>query len=75
MRTLLTILLIAFIVYYLFKLFGKFLLSRIFKNIESEMNNDSSSFRKEGEVTIQKGKNKNNKTKDVGEYVDFEEMN
>ncbi len=74
MKTLLTILLVAFIVYYFFKYLGRFLLSKIFKNLESRMNDNNYTEKKEGEVTIQKGQDKNNRGKGVGEYVDFEEM-
>lgn len=76
MVTLFKILLFGIVIYYFFKLAGKFLLSFLFKNIESKLNNTAGDYntKTEGELTIQNNTKKNNNTKNVGEYVDFEEI-
>ncbi len=76
MKTFLIILLVALIVYYILKYLGRFLLLRMFRNLENKMNDANSNYdnNKEGDVTIQNKQTKNHKTKDVGEYVDFEEV-
>ncbi len=72
----LRILLIAVLVYYIIKFLGRFLFARFLRNFESKMNGSQEIYknRKEGEVTVQTQQQKNNKSKDVGEYIDFEEI-
>ncbi len=76
MSTLLKILLIAIAVYYFLKFAGRILLSRFYKKMGTKMRQDYDSYEQkaEGEVTITNTERKQNNTKDVGEYVDFEEM-
>ncbi len=75
MKTLFTIILIIIIIYYVLKYVGRFLLFKFLKDMNSKMNQtENYSEQKEGEVTIQNKKSKNNQTQNVGEYVDFEEI-
>ncbi len=75
MKTFLTIILIALIVYYILKYLGRFLLYRMMNKFGADLNeNDNMTNKQEGDVSIQNKQKKNNKTRDIGEYVDFEEI-
>lgn len=85
MSGLLRIIIIFFIVYYIFKLFTRYilpaLLGNFIKSRMSEMNKhnnqkNESSKRKEGETVIDSASQQNKKhyPKNTGEYIDFEEI-
>lgn len=81
-RTILIILLIYFGVKILARLFSPFLAKFVIKKAEQrfgqQFNNQKQrrqeSVKKEGEVTIDKIPNRKASNKDVGDYVDFEEI-
>jgi low affinity Fe/Cu permease len=76
-----TLLLIA-IVYFVIKLFTRYLLPNIVENklkdIQKKMNEQQRqqerSGKREGEVTIEYGRKHNSQDKAKGEYIDFEEI-
>lgn len=72
------ILFISFAIYYLLKSMGRFFLPALFRDFQKNnagRNNNYYQQRKEGEVTIQNyNKKSNNNSKNIGEYVDFEEI-
>lgn len=75
---LLKIIFIAFAIYYLLKSVGRFLLPALFRNIQQNTGSRNGGYyqnKREGEVTIQnQSKKNNNYSKNIGEYVDFEEI-
>ncbi|KJD32749.1 hypothetical protein PW52_15435 [Tamlana sedimentorum] len=82
-RTILIILLIYFGIKILARLFMPFFLKFVAKKAEARFGDQFSQFerqrnqqkaKKEGEVTIDKIPNTKTSSKDVGEYVDFEEI-
>jgi hypothetical protein len=82
-RTLLIILLIYYGIKILSRLFAPLLLKYIAKKAEQKFGDQFGQFqqkpsqqqqKKEGEVTIDKMPNTKSSNKDVGEYVDYEEI-
>ncbi|AXP82410.1 hypothetical protein CJ739_3348 [Mariniflexile rhizosphaerae] len=82
-RTLLIILLIYYGIKILSRLFAPLLLKYIAKKAEQKFGDQFGQFqqrsqqqqqKKEGEVTIDKMPNAKSSNKDVGEYVDYEEI-
>lgn len=86
MGTLLRIILIIIIIYYLFKLIGRYLFPYLLKNQVEKMKKKQEQAQKdymnqrkeqEGKVTIDYNSKKNQQKKDTdqtGEYVDYEEI-
>ncbi len=81
----LKVILIILLIYYglkvLSRLFAPLLVKYISKKAEQKFGGQFGSFnnrqeppKKEGEVTIEKMPNKKSSNKDVGEYVDYEEI-
>ncbi len=74
-----------FVFYYIFKFIGKFIMPLIFKKAVSTMEKKykaqqgQSSYSepkvKEGETVIDKKPSPEKKSNNVGEYIDFEELN
>lgn len=70
------------IVYFAFRLFSRHVLPFIVDNkmkemqkkMREEQNRQKQSGKQEGDITIMYRKNSNNNNRDVGEYVDFEEV-
>ena len=83
-KVILIILLIYFGIKILFRWFGpmllKYFLKKIGKHVEKKFrgfdtSRDQQKKRKEGDVTIEKKpKNKRKSNKDVGDYIDYEEI-
>ena len=74
---LLKIALFAFAAYYILKSVVRFLLPPALRDLEKKMRNQKQAYqnKKEGEVTIEKQREKtNNYGKGIGEYIDFEEI-
>ena len=79
-------LLIILLVYYLLKILARWFAPKLFsfavKRTEKHFNEQFGNFqstveeeRSEGDISIDKGPTKKNKTsKDIGEYIDFEEI-
>jgi len=71
--------------YYIFKFIGKFIMPLLFKKAVSKMEKKMREQQgeqpftdtnvKEGETVIDKKPSPKKKSKDVGEYIDFEELN
>ncbi|NTW34150.1 MAG: DUF4834 family protein [Bacteroidetes bacterium] len=62
---------------YLFPLLIKYFIKRVSKKFQENINNaaDEQSYKKEGETHIEyNSEKKQNKSSEVGEYVDFEEI-
>ncbi|MFV0566958.1 MAG: DUF4834 family protein [Flavobacteriaceae bacterium] len=81
LRTILIILLIYYGLKILSRLFAPLLFKYISKKAEQRFGGQFGSFRqqqepqkKEGEITIEKMPNQKSSNKDVGEYVDYEEI-
>lgn len=81
--TFLRVIFILILTYYLFKLVGRYLLpwllKRFMKNVQNKYSqnagNTNNQSKKEGEVNIKYSpKDKKNKDEDIGEYVDFEDL-
>jgi len=72
------ILFISFAIYYLLKSLGRIFLPAVFRNLERNGAGRSNGYyqqKREGEVTIQNyNKKPNDRSKNIGEYVDFEEV-
>jgi hypothetical protein len=75
---LIKVILFAFAIYYILKSVMKFLLPPAFRNLEKKMreqNQGNYQRKKEGEVTIKNNiKKKDDYGKNIGEYIDFEEI-
>ncbi|CAM1372576.1 DUF4834 family protein [Tenacibaculum xiamenense] len=79
LRTLLIILLVYYAVKFVVKLFGPYLLKKavdkVQKKAQSQYGNQQETTVEEGKTVIDKKPNNvKNSNKDVGEYVDFEEI-
>lgn len=70
--------LFAYAVYYVFKSVARFFLPFMFKDFQQKMNGNGQNQHKnkrEGEVTIEyKGTGKKSFDKNIGEYIDYEEI-
>ena len=77
LKTLLIFILVYTIFKYVMRLLAPFILKSIAKKAESHFRNHSgpkSPNQKEGEISIDKMPNSKSSNKDVGEYVDYEEV-
>ena len=77
LKTLLIFVLVYTIFKYLMRLFAPFIVKSIAKKAEAHFRNQSAPkppTQKEGEVTIDKMPNSKTSNNDVGEYVDYEEV-
>ncbi len=82
MKVLAIIILTYFLIKYLFRIFAPILIKRFAKKMQDRFQQQFNqqyqghNQTKEGEVTIEKNKSTpKKKTNDIGEYVDFEEVN
>ena len=75
-KTLLTIALIYIIIKYIIRLFAPFIIGSSIHKLSNKYNQNSSydSNKSEGDVTIEKSTIKNQSTNDLGDYVDYEEI-
>ena len=75
-KTLLTIVLIYVIIKYMIRLFTPIIIRSLIRKISNKYNqNPSYDINKsEGDVTIEKSTIKNQSTNDLGDYVDYEEI-
>ena len=70
-------LLILFVIYFIVKIFTRFILQRFFKKVQTNFENQQNQYqkKKEGDVTVNTKPDKNKKIdKDEGDYVDYEEV-
>ena len=82
MKVLAIILLTYFLIKYLFRIFAPILIKRFankmqdrFQQFNQQYENQSKSSQDEGKVTIENTNNsKNEKSANIGEYIDFEEI-
>ena len=77
LKTLLIFVLVYTIFKYLMRLFAPFIVKSIAKKAEAHFRNQSAPkppTQKEGEITIDKMPNSKTSNNDVGEYVDYEEV-
>ena len=72
------IILIALIIYYIariiFRILTPILLNSFIKKMQNNQSYTESKKREEGEITIENVPKKNKKNDNLGEYVDFEEI-
>jgi hypothetical protein len=75
-KTILTIVLFYTIFKYVMRLLAPFFLRSIARKMERKFHQNAppNSPQKEGEISIDKSPNKHTSNKDVGEYVDYEEI-
>jgi len=76
LKTLLIIILFYTVFKYLLRLLAPFFLRSIARKMERQFNQNEQPFnaQKEGEVSIDKMPHKETSNKDVGEYIDYEEI-
>ena len=77
LRTILIFVLVYTIFKYLIRLFAPYIVKSIAKKAEAHFRNQSAPkppTQKEGEISIDKIPNSKTSNKDVGEYVDYEEV-
>jgi len=77
LRTILIFVLVYTIFKYLIRLFAPYIVKSIAKKAETHFRNQSAPkppTQKEGEISIDKIPNSKTSNKDVGEYVDYEEV-
>jgi hypothetical protein len=77
LKTLLIFVLVYTIFKYLMRLFAPFIIKSIAKKAEAHFRNQSASkqpSQNEGEISIDKMPNSKSSNNDVGEYVDYEEV-
>ncbi|MDA9335663.1 DUF4834 family protein [Flavobacteriaceae bacterium] len=77
LRTILIFVLVYTIFKYLMRLFAPYIVKSIAKKAEAHFRNQSAPkppTQKEGEISIDKIPNSKTSNKDVGEYVDYEEV-
>jgi len=76
LKTLLIIILFYTVFKYLLRLLAPFFLRSIARKMERQFNQNEQPFNahKEGEVSIDKMPHKETSNKDVGEYIDYEEI-
>jgi hypothetical protein len=77
LRTLLIFVLVYTIFKYLLRLFAPLIVKSIAKKAEAHFRNQSAPkppTQKEGEISVDKMPNSNSSNNDVGEYVDYEEV-
>lgn len=70
-------LLILFVIYFIVKIFTRFVLGSYFKNMQRNFENQQNQYnkKKEGDVTINTKPKTNKKIdKDEGDYIDYEEI-
>ncbi len=70
-------LLILFLIYFIVRIFTRYILRSYFKNAQRNFENQQNKYnqKKEGDVTINTKPSKGKKIdKDEGDYVDFEEL-
>ena len=74
-KTLLTIALIYIVIKYIIRLFAPFIIGSLIHKLSNKYQNRSyDSNKSEGDVTIDKSTIKNRSTNDLGDYVDYEEI-
>lgn len=75
-KTLLTIALIYIIIKYIIRLFAPFIIGSLIHKLSNKYNQNQSydSNKSEGDVTIEKSTINNQSTNDLGDYVDYEEI-
>ena len=69
-------LLILFVIYFVIRIFSRFVLNRYVKNMRNQYKNQQNQYNnKEGDVTINTNSQQEKKIdKDEGDYVDYEEI-
>jgi len=78
MKFILIVIGVYFLIKYLFKAFFPVIVKKTFDKMQQQQQNQQQQYKQkpEGEVTVEKNTTQKNKqnTKDVGDYVDFEEV-
>jgi len=78
MKFILIVIGVYFLIKYLFKVFFPVIVKKTFDKMQQQQQNQQQQYQQkpEGEVTVEKNTTQKNKqnTKDVGDYVDFEEV-
>ena len=75
-KTLLTIVLIYIMIKYIIRLFAPFIIGSLINKLSNIHNQNRSydSNKSEGDITIEKSTIKNRSTNDLGDYVEYEEI-
>jgi hypothetical protein len=73
---------VILIIFYAFRLIARFVLPLLFQKtikdmqakMHQQMRDQQRQEKREGEVTVERNQNQNNRNSQTGEYVDFEEV-